>query len=96
MTEIYDDQQQERSNVGAVEAGYLQGDQQGEEVTRGYEMFGLELGWEEERRLGDSRKNKQPMTYVEAQVVRHRKTGIQSKIDTENQPFCVLGSMVAM
>ena len=56
----------ERSNVGAVEAGYLQGDQQGGEVTSGYEMFGLELGWEEERRLGDSRKNKQPMTYVEA------------------------------
>ena len=44
---MYDDQQQERSNVGAVEAGYLQGDQQGEEVTRGYEMFGLELGWGE-------------------------------------------------
>ena len=56
----------ERSNVGAVEARYLQGDQQGGEVTSGYEMFGLELGWEEERRLGDSRKNKQPMTYVEA------------------------------
>ena len=42
LDRVYDDQQQERSNVGAVEAGYLQGDQQGEEVTHGYEMFGLE------------------------------------------------------
>ena len=42
LDRVYDDQQQERSKVGAVEAGYLQGGQQGEEVTHGSEMFGLE------------------------------------------------------
>ena len=48
-------------------------------MTRGYEMFGLELGWEEERRLGDSRKNKQPMTYVEATGGGTQKNGDSEK-----------------